>query len=104
MRAPRALARSRFSIITIPAPSEIMPESRDRSKGLLAVSGSPFRNELRPLAIKLAIANGVIGASAPPAMAISASPDRTIFVASAIASRPDGQAEDTVLAFAQVPI
>src|SRR6266436_2870246 len=87
-----------------PAPSEITPESRSRSKGRLAFSGSPFRVELRPLAIKLAIVSGVIGASAPPAMAISAAPDLINAAASANASKPEGHAEETVAAWAAVPI
>ena len=88
----------------MPAPSEMTPESRERSNGRLAVSGSEFLRELRPEAMKLAMAKGVIGASAPPAIAKSASPDRIIAAAIAIASNPDGQAEETVVAWAQAPI
>src|SRR5947207_13597413 len=86
------------------APSEITPESRSESKGLLAFSGSPFRHELSPLAIKLDITRGVIGASVPPPIAISASPRRIMATASATASKPDGHADDTVVALAQAPI
>src|SRR5947207_3289106 len=85
------------------APSEITPESRSRSNGRLAVSGSSFLHEASPLAMKLAMVNGVIGASAPPAMAMSASPDQIIAAASAIASKPEGQADETVAARADAP-
>src|SRR5438552_14764220 len=88
----------------MPAPSDTTPESLERSKGRLAVSGSEFRRELSPDAMKLAMAKGVMGASAPPAIAISASPDRIIAAAMAMASNPDGQAEETVAALAHAPI
>src|SRR5438105_15483542 len=88
----------------MPAPSDTTPESLDRSKGRLAVSGSEFLCELSPEAVKLAMAKGVMGASEPPAIAISDSPDRIIAVAMAIASNPDGQAEETVEAWAHTPI
>src|SRR5438105_3832949 len=79
------------------------PESRSRSKGRLARSGVSLRDELNPLAIKLAIARGVIGASAPPTTAISASPERMSAAPMAMASSPDGQAEETVAALAHAP-
>ncbi len=53
--------------------------------------------------MKLAMVSGVMGASAPPAIASSASPERIIAAASAIASIPEGHAEETVTAFAQAP-
>ena len=89
---------NRPSAITIPAPSEITPESRSISNGRLAFPGSAFREELKSAAAKLAIAIGVIGASLPPAIAISACPARIIDAASATASNPEGQAADTVVA------
>src|SRR5262249_2390674 len=46
----------------------------------------------------------VTGASAPPAIANSAAPDRIIVLANATASSPDGQAEETVAARARAPI
>ena len=103
-RAPRPSARSRSSSTKTAAPSDITPESRSISNGRLAFSGSPLRHELSPLAIKLPITKGVMGASVPPAIASSASPERIRAAASAIASRPDGQADETVAACAEVPI
>src|SRR5213593_4440245 len=79
------------------------PESLDTSNGRLALSGSLFRQELRPLDVKQAIASGVMGASVPPAIAISASPPRIIAAASAMASNPEGHADEIVAAFAQLP-
>src|ERR1700739_3182927 len=87
-----------------PAPSERTPESLERSNGRLAFSGSLFRYELNPPAINIDIASGVTGRSAPPAIAISAAPEPIIAAASAIASKPDGQADDTVAACADIPI
>src|SRR5438445_463669 len=85
------------------APSARTPQSLSESKGRLAFSGSPLVLEQSPLPIKLAIVNGVIGASAPPATAISASPTRIITAASATASSPDGHADETVAALADAP-
>src|SRR5262249_16351803 len=50
------------------------------------------------------MAIGVIGASLPPALANSASPDRIRASASATASNPEGHADEIVVAFAQAPI
>src|SRR5438046_6095737 len=86
----------------MPAPSEMTPESRCRSNGRLARSGSEFRVELSPAVAKLAIDKGVIVASVPPATAMSASPCRIIVAAEAIASRPDGQAEVIVVDGAEI--
>src|SRR3984893_4832758 len=88
----------------MPAPSEITPESLNKSNGRLAFSGSSFRVEQRPDATKLANPCWVMGASAPPAMANSASPERIIAAAVATASNPDGQADETVVAFVHAPI
>src|ERR1035437_3209869 len=87
----------------MPAPSEMTPESRSRSKGRLALVGASLRAELRPLAMKLAMAKGVMGASAPPTMAISASPERINPAPTAMASRPEGQADETVARLAHEP-
>src|SRR5436853_5196697 len=88
----------------IPAPSESTPDFLSQSNGRLALSESPLSWQTNPLAIKLPITNGVIGASVPPAIAISASPKRIIAAASATPSSPEGHAEVTVAAFAQAPI
>src|SRR5438552_18075207 len=74
------------------------------SNGRLAFSGSLLRQELNPVAIKAANVCFVIGASAPPAIANSAAPDRTMSAASATASNPAGQAEETVAACVPAPI
>src|SRR5438128_12069442 len=74
------------------------------SNGRLAFSGSLLRQELNPVAIKAAKLCFVIGASVTPAIANSAAPDRTMSAASATASNPAGQAEDTVAACALAPI
>src|SRR5947209_5475296 len=74
------------------------------SNGRLALAGSAFLTELRSAAVKLAIAMGVIGASLPPATAISACPARIMAAASATASNPEGQAADSVVACAKAPI
>ena len=88
----------------MPAPSEMTPESRRQIKRPARSSlARSFACELNPAAMKLAMIIGVIGASAPPAIARSASPERIIAAASAIASIPDGHAEETVTAFAQAP-
>src|SRR5205085_8665236 len=71
--------------------------------GRLARSGSELRVELNPAVVKLAIDKGVIVASVPPATAMSASPCRIIVAAEAIASRPDGHAEEIVVARAEIP-
>src|SRR2546423_10368461 len=89
--------------MSIPAPSEMIPESRNRSKGRLARTGSEFRVELRPAVAKLAIDNGVIVASVPPATATSASPCRIIAAADAMASNPEGHADAIVVAHADIP-
>src|SRR6059058_632549 len=87
----------------MPAPSEITPESRCKSNGRLARSGSELRVELSPAVAKLAIDKGVIVASVPPATAMSASPCLIIVAADAMASRPDGQADEIVVARAEIP-
>src|SRR5690242_5446087 len=86
------------------APSDKTPDCRSESNGLLAAWGSASHAPQSPLAIKLAMVSCVIGASAPPATATSASPERIMEAASAIASRPEGHAAETVAAFAEVPI
>ena len=88
----------------MPAPSDKTPDLRERSNGRLARSGSPLCEMLSPLAIKLATPCRVIGASAPPAMASSVSPERIIFTADATASTPEGQADETVVACAPAPM
>src|SRR6202049_2883784 len=87
----------------IPAPSESTPDFLSQSNGRLALSKSPLSWQTNPLAIKLPITSGVIGASVPPAIAISASPKRIIAAASATASNPEVHAEDTVAACAAAP-
>src|SRR5256885_16664640 len=81
----------------------MIPESRKRSKGRFARSGSELRVELKPAVAKLAIVTGVIAASVPPATATSASPRRIIAAAVATASSPDGQADEIVVARADIP-
>src|SRR5215213_11554160 len=80
------------------------PESRSRSKGRLALRGSVLRREESPEAMNAAKLYFVIGASAPPAIASSASPDLIMLAARSIASSPEGQADETVAAWAQAPI
>ena len=58
-------------------------------KGLLASWGVAFCFESAIHALKPATAIGVIGASAPPAIAISISPCKIISYALPIASAPD---------------
>src|SRR4029453_18695428 len=86
------------------APSESTPCSLQESKGRLTFAGSPFDSPHRPPAIKLAMTSGVTGASVPPAIAISVSPKRILVTASATASSPEGHAEETVAASAEIPI
>jgi hypothetical protein len=53
--------------------------------------------------VKLAIASGVIGASAPPAIATSDSPFRIVAAAVAMESRPATQVDDIVDVFVATP-
>ncbi len=79
------LACSRDSSIIIPAPSLITKPSRCISNGLHALSGSSLLVESAFIEVKPANANGVIGASEPPVMAISISPRSINLKASPIA-------------------
>src|SRR3954463_16628354 len=90
--------------MNIPAPSASTPDSLDKSNGLLAWLGSPLCGTVKPLAIKAATVWGVRGASAPPAIANSASPERILETAIATASNPEGHAEETVAECARAPI
>src|SRR5207249_4714386 len=80
------------------------PYCSGQTKGFVTDSGSPVQAHNRPLPIKLASVKGVMGASAPPATAASTSPLLIIAAASAKASKPDGQADETVVALAQAPM
>src|SRR6266851_396878 len=85
MRASRRRARSSSSRMSTPAPSPTTNPSRSLSKGRLARSGSSLRVESARNAPKPPIPIGVIAASDPPAIMMSASPRRMISKASPIA-------------------
>jgi hypothetical protein len=100
-RAPRARACARLSSTTTPAPSPSTPPSR--SNGRLACAGSSLRSDSSGNTPNEAKVEGVIGASAPAATAISTRPLRTASAAAQTASRPETQSVEIVVDDTFVP-
>ncbi len=89
-RAPRRAATSAASSTSNAAPSPMTNPSRPTSNGRAASTGRSFQPADRAWMMSNAPkASGLSGTSAPPATAVSISPDRIAPSASPIATAPD---------------
>src|SRR5260221_8453259 len=78
MAAQRRRAESSVSRMQMPDPSPMTKPSRSLSNGRLACDGSSLRGDRARIAAKPPRPIGVIAASEPPAIMMSASPRRMI--------------------------